>query len=436
METIKVGLIGYGTIGQGVIKLLRENEADLTARLGARLELAGVADVDITRPRKVKVKKELLTTDPYRLINDPGVPIVVELVGDWPGVRKQVIDALKAGKSVVTANKALLAKHGDEIFRAAIEARQDVYYEAAVCGTIPIIRVLREGLAANRIEAVYGIVNGTCNYILTEMSAGRGDYPDILAAAQARGYAEAKPEADVEGYDASHKLAILINLGFGVPVKQNQIHREGITRVTAGDIMAAKHLGYTIKLLAIAKRTNGGLEARVHPTLIPDSSTLASVNGVFNAVYVVGNMSGPTLYYGRGAGQDPTAAAVVADVMELARRIRRGDAPRRLPGGAFLDGHRSALKVVDVRQIESDYYLSMNVADRPGVLASVAGLLGRHQISIRTVIQRHREKGLEATIVIVTHKAREENMLKALEGFKKLKVVKGPVRMIRIENNI
>jgi len=436
METIKVGLIGYGTIGQGVIRLLRENEADITARLGARLALAGVADVDIDRPRKVKVKRGLLTTDPYRLINDPDVPIIVELVGDWPNVKKQVIDALRAGKSVVTANKALLAKHGDEIDRAAREAGQDVYYEAAVCGTIPIIRVLREGLAANRIEAVYGIVNGTCNYILTEMSAGRGDYADILAAAQQKGYAEARPEADVEGYDASHKLAILINLGFGVPVKLNQIHREGITRVTAGDIMAAKHLGYTIKLLAIAKRTPAGLEARVHPTLIPDSSTLASVNGVFNAVYVVGNMSGPTLYYGRGAGQDPTAAAVVADVMELARRILRGDPPRRLPSGAFRDGHRPDLKVLDVKQIETEYYLNMNVADRPGVLAQVAGALGKNQISIRTVIQRNREKGLEATIVIVTHRAREANMIKALAAFKSLKMVRGPVRMIRIENNI
>lgn len=435
METIKVGLIGYGTIGQGVIKLLRENEADITARLGARLELAGVADVDISRPRKVKVKKEILTTDPYRLINDPEVPIIIELVGDWPNVKKQVIDSLKAGKSVVTANKALLAKHGDEIMRAAEDAGQDIYYEASVGGTIPIIRVLREGLAANRIEAIYGIVNGTCNYILTEMSAGRGDYPEILAAAQAKGYAEAKPEADVEGYDASHKLAILINLGFGVPIKLNKIHREGITRITAADIAAAQQMGYTIKLLAIAKRTGAGLEARVHPTLIPNSSTLASVSGAFNAVYVVGNMSGPTLYYGRGAGQDPTAAAVVGDVMELARRILRGDSPRRLPGGAFGEGHRSNLRIADIKKIETEYYLNMNVADRPGVLAQVASALGKNQISIRSVIQKDRDRGPEAGIVIVTHRAREENMQKALAAFKSLPAVKGPVRMIRIENN-
>jgi len=318
--------------------------------------------------------------------------------------------------------------------RTAAEFDQDVYYEASVCGAIPIIRVLREGLAANRIESVSGIVNGTCNYILTEMSAGRGDYPEILAAAQQKGYAEAKPEADVEGYDAAHKLAILIALGFGIPVKLNQIHREGITRVTAADIMAASHLGYTIKLLAIAKRTAGGLEARVHPTLIPNGSTLASVGGAFNAVSVLGNMSGPTLYYGRGAGQDPTAAAVVSDVMELARRIRRGDPPRRLPSGAFQDGYVSALKIVNIEEIETEYYLNMHVADRPGVLSRVAGVLGKNRISIRSVIQKNRERGREAAIVIVTHRAREEDMQKALLAFKHLPVVKGPVHMIRIED--
>lgn len=436
MASVKIGIIGYGTIAQGVIRLLRENAEEIEARLGGAIEIAGVSDVDLTRPRKVKVKKSLLTNDPRRLISDPEIPIIVELAGDWPGVKELILGALRAGKSVVTANKAILAKHGEEIMRTAAHNEQDVYYEASVCGTIPIIRVLREGLAANRIEAIYGIVNGTCNYILTEMSAGRGDYHQALTAAQAKGYAEAKPEADVEGYDAAHKLALLVRLGFGVPIKLNQIHREGISKITAADITAAHELGYAVKLLAIAKRTGGGLEARVHPTLIPKSATLASVAGAFNAVYVVGNMSGPTLYYGKGAGMDPTAAAVVADLMELGRRVLRDDLPRRLPAGAFQDGYLPSFRALKMPEIESEYYLRMDVADRPGVLSKVSGVIGENGISIRSVIQRYREKGQVASIVIMTHKAREAQMQSALQAFKKLPVVKGAGHMIRIEANL
>lgn len=436
MEKVKVGLLGYGTVGQGVISLLRQNRDEIAAKLGAGIELAGVADVDVRSPRKVKLKKGLLTSDPYRLINDPDVPIIIELVGDWPGVKQLVLDSLKAGKSVVTANKALLAKHGDEIIRTAVRCGREVYYEASVCGTIPIIRVLREGLVANRIDAVYGIVNGTCNYILTEMSAGRGDYKDILAAAQARGYAEARPESDVEGYDAAHKLAILIRLAFGIPVKLGQIHREGITRIEAADIMAAAHLGYAIKLLAIAKRRDGGIEARVHPTLIPESAPLAAVAGAYNAVYISGNYSGPTLYYGKGAGQGPTAAAVVGDVIELARRVLRDDPPRRLPYGAFQDGHKASLKLLPMEQVESEYYLRLKVADQPGVLSKVSGVLGRNSISIRSVIQRNREEGPLAAIVIVTHRALEARVRKALTEIARLKVVRGPVHMVRIESGL
>lgn len=436
MKKLKVGLIGYGTVGQGVIRLLKENKKEIEARLGAGIELAGVADIDIKTPRKVKVKKDLLTSDPYRLIRDPEVPIIIELVGDWPGVKKLVLDALRAGKSVVTANKALLGKHGEEVMKTAQRCNQDLYYEASVCGTIPIIRVLREGLCANRIDAVYGIVNGTCNYILTGMSQGRGDYKSILEDAQAAGYAEAKPEADVEGFDAAHKLALLVRTGFGVPIKLNQIHREGITRITNADIEAASHFGYTIKLLAIAKRVSGGIEARVHPTLVPRDALLAGVAGVFNAVYVIGNMSGPTLYYGQGAGQDPTAAAVVGDVMELSRRILRGDTPRRLPFGAFHDGYTPRTKVLGIHEIVSRYYIRMEVADQPGVLSNVSGELGKCDISIRSVLQRNQERGAVAKIVIMTHEAREENMQKALTALKKLAVVKGSLRMIRIESEI
>jgi homoserine dehydrogenase len=266
------------------------------------------------------------------------------------------------------------------------------------------------------------------------MTAGQGDYPEILARAQAAGYAEAKPEADVEGYDAAHKLAILMRLGFGVPIKLNRIHREGISKVTKSDIAAAEELGYRIKLLAIAKRTEKGLEARVHPTLIPKNSPLASVGGIYNAVYVVGNMSGPTLYYGKGAGQDPTAAAVVSDLIELSRRILHGDLARRLPSGAFQDNYTPPLNVLPIHEIESEYYLRMDVTDRPGVLSQVAGVLGQNEISIRSVVQRDREKGQVASLVIMTHRAREDRMLNAQEAFKRLPVVKGAGHMIRIEN--
>ncbi len=436
MSKVGVGLVGYGTIGQGVIKLLKENREEIKARLGAEIELRGVADIDVASPREVKVKKGLLTSDPYKLINDPDVPVIIELVGDYPGVKKMILDALEAGKSVVTANKALLAKHGDEIMKTARRAGQDVYYEASVCGTIPIIRVLREGLSANRINGVYGIVNGTCNYVLTEMSAGRGDYKEILEKAQEEGYAERDPAADVHGHDAVHKLTILARLAFSAPVSISRIHREGITRITSADIMAARHLGYSIKLLAIAKRREHGIEARVHPTLIPEGHPLAAVSGVYNAVYVCGNFSGPTLYYGKGAGREPTAAAVVADVIELCRRVLDKAPPRRLPFGAFQDDFSPGVSLLSMKRVESEYYLRLRVADRPGVLSKVSGVLGRHSISIRSVIQRNQKRGPEAAIVIMTHKALEERMSRALGELKKLKVVKGSVHVIRIETEL
>jgi homoserine dehydrogenase len=268
------------------------------------------------------------------------------------------------------------------------------------------------------------------------MTMGRGDYKDILATAQAKGFAEAKPEADVEGYDAAHKLAILIRLGFGVPVKLNQIHREGISKVSQADIEAAAYFGYAVKLLAIAKRTAGGIEARVHPTLVPKDSTLAAVSGPFNAVYVVGNMAGPTLYSGAGAGADPTASAVVGDVIELARRVLRGDAPRRLPFGGFQDGREIGTKIADMKEIRTRYYVRLEVADRPGVLSRVAGIFGENDISIRSVNQRNRERGPVAIIVIMTHEAREENFQKALDRLKRMPEIKGPPHMMRIEADL
>jgi homoserine dehydrogenase len=439
---VRLGLLGWGTIGQGVIKTLRENSRDIESRLGARLVLAGVADPDLKSPRKIRPNKSILTRDPMHLIQDPGIQIIIELIGDHPGVKGLVLSALRNKKSVVTANKALIAKHGDEIFRVAERHGQDIYYEASVGGGIPIIRVMREGLAANRISSILGIVNGTCNYILTEMAAGRGDYPDILDQAQKLGYAEADPRADVEGIDSAHKLAILVRLGFGLPVKLKQIFRQGITSITPLDIEAAREFGYAIKLLAIAKLTDGGVEARVHPTLIPSRSLLASVDGPFNAIYVTGNMVGPTMYYGQGAGRDATASAVVADCMELARNISQADKeareihPRRLPSGAFISDQSSRLAFMNMSEIMSRYYLRLMVRDQPGVLSRIAGILARDKISISQVIQRGPRGGASVPIVIMTHEAKERSIQKAISGINRLKVVLKPVQMIRIETRL
>jgi len=435
MKTVSVGLLGWGTIGQGVIKLLRKNQKLIEDRLGARLALAGVADPDLSRPRRVKVARRLLTPDPYRLIRDPKVPLIVELIGDWPGVKEMILAALRAGKSVVTANKALLAKHGVELFAEAQKRGVDIYYEASVAGGVPIIRTLREGLIANKIQAVYGIVNGTCNYILTEMSQHRGDFQTILQSAQANGYAEANPAADVEGHDASHKLAILIRLGFGVPIRLNQIYREGITALAPADFEAASEFGFAIKLLAIAKLKDGQVEARVHPTLIPARSLLAGVGGVFNAVYVVGDFVGPTLYYGRGAGMDPTASAVVSDLIELARNYLRGQPGRRLPSGSFQDDRPQKQRVMPQREVVSQYYLRMQVRDQPGVLSAISGQLARERISISAVVQRG-PGGKTAPIVMLTHAAPEAAMEKALTRLNRLAVVHKPIQRIRIETSL
>lgn len=435
MKSVAVGVLGYGTIGQGVIKLLQKNARLIADRLGGRLVLAGVADPDLRRPRQVKVDPRLLTTDPYRLIRDPKIPLIVELIGDWPGVKELILAALRAGKSVVTANKALLAKHGDELFAAAARQGVDIYYEASVAGGVPIIRILREGLIANRIQAVYGIVNGTCNYLLTEMSRGAGEFRTILKQAQANGYAEANPAADVEGHDASHKLALLIRLGFGLPIRLDQIYREGITGLAPADFEAAAEFGFAIKLLAIAKLKAGQVEARVHPTLIPRGSLLADVGGVFNAVYVVGDFTGPTLYYGRGAGMDPTASAVVSDLMELARRHLRGESGRRLPSGSFQDSRPQKLKVMPRTKVLTQYYLRMEVADKPGVLSKISGQLAQERISISAVVQRG-PGGKTAPIVMLTHSAPEAAMERALKRLNRLEVVRRPIQRIRIETGL
>ncbi len=436
MKEVKIGLLGYGTVGQGVVKLLKENAREIEAKIGARLVLGGVADLDIKSKREVPVDRKLLTTNASKLINDPDIPIIIELIGDHPAVKTMILDAFAAGKSVVTANKAILAKHGNQIYKAAERHGQDIYYEAAVAGTIPILRSLREGLAANRVQSIYGIVNGTCNYILTEMSHGRGSYHEILKAAQDRGYAEANPAADVEGYDAAHKLAILVRLGFGLPITLKQIHREGIVHITPKDIESAKEFGYVIKLLAIAKKLNGKVEARVHPTLIPEDSLLAQVNDAYNAVYVVGNFSGPTMYFGKGAGMEATASAVVGDVIELARNHLAGSGQRRLPSHGFTNEMSGKLEVMPTSEIQSQYYLKLKVKDQPGVLSSISGILGRNKISIRSVIQ-HGPEGALVPIVIITYKTPESALQTALTAIKALREVeKKSAQLLRIETEL
>jgi homoserine dehydrogenase len=436
MKEVKIGLIGYGTIGQGVVKLLRENQKDIEARIGGRLQLVGVADKDWRTPRKVSLDKTLRLNDAYKLINDPEVKIIIELVGNFPGVKQMLISALKNGKAVVTANKALLAQEGDRIFQVAKKYGSDIYFGASVAGGIPILRILREGLSANRIQAIYGIVNGTCNYILTRMQESGLEYSSALKEAQAQGYAEANPEADVEGIDASHKLAILLRLGFGVSVPLNKIFRKGISRLSHLDLTAASELKYRVKLLAIAKETNGFIEARVHPTLIPERSMLAQVNGVYNAIYVKGNFVGPTLFYGQGAGMDATASAVMSDVMELARNILQGRAPGRLSPEGFISLNPHQLRLKPMEELIGAYYLRFWVKDQAGVLAKIGGILGKCKISINSVIQHPARSGNSVPLVIITHNALEKNIQKAVAEINRLAVVLSPVQLIRIATEL
>jgi len=436
MKEVKVGLIGFGTVGQGVVRLLCENEKEISARIGASLKLAGVADNDWKRLRKVALPKTLRLSDHRKLIDDPEIKIIIELVGDHPGVKEIIISALEAGKWVVTANKAILSKHGSQIFETAKKANAEIYFGASVAGGIPILRVLREGLAANRIQAIYGIVNGTCNYILTRMEEADLEYSAALKEAQEKGYAEANPASDVEGIDASHKLSILLRLGFGMSVPIEKIFRKGISRLSHLDLQAARELGYRIKLLAIARVTDGKIEARVHPTLVPQNSMLGNVMGVNNAIYVVGNFVGPTLYYGRGAGMDATASAVVSDVMELARNLAQGRGPGRLRPDGYVTLNPQKLKLKPMTELVSPYYLRVWVKDEPGVLAKISGILARQKISISSVIQHEVKEKNSVPLVIVTHQALEKSIQKAVTEINNLSIVLNPVQLIRIATEL
>ncbi len=432
---IKVGLLGFGTIGTGVVKLLQQNGDLIEQRLGARLTLARIADLDITTDRGVVVDPALLTTRAEEILGDPQIEVVIELIGGYEPARTFVLKAIEAGKHVVTANKALLALHGEEIFAAAERRGVDIQFEASVAGGIPIISALKENLGANRFSSVVGILNGTCNYILTRMTDNDEEFADVLREAQAKGYAEADPTFDLEGIDTAHKLAILLSLCFGTRVPFKKIHTEGISRISALDIQYAKQFGYKIKLLAIGKLDGGQVEARVHPTMVPLQFPLADVHGVFNAVRVVGDFVGPVMLYGRGAGMEATASAVAGDLMAIARNLLSGSAVRTPPRG-YLPEHIAELPIKPMERIISQYYLRFGVVDRPGVLAQIAGILGRHNISIASMIQPERQVGGAVPIVLMTHEAREADVRGALLEIDELAVVHGGSRFIRIESDL
>ena len=431
MKEIKIALLGLGTVGGGVVKVLETHGAEMQERTGCRLVLRRVADADLTRPREgLDLARLPLVGDANQVLNDPEVQIVIELVGGLEPARTFILKALAAGKHVVTANKALLAHHGAEIFAEARRNRVMIGFEAAVAGGIPLIRAVKEGLPANHILSAFGIVNGTCNYILSKMTDEGRDFSEVLKEAQARGYAESDPTLDIEGLDSAHKLQILASLAFRTTVDLKDIFTEGITGVSRDDVVNASELGYRIKLLAIAKAADGALEARVHPTMIPAGSPMAAVSGVFNAVFITGDNVGNLMFYGRGAGQLPTASAVWSDTLDIARRVAHG-LPALDVDLPSVSGTPLPLRPMD--EIRSAYYLRVMAMDRPGVLAQVAGILGHHDISLVSVLQKQRAHGEAVPVVMMTHDARERDMRAALAGIDKLAVVASRTTMIRVE---
>ncbi|MBI2525577.1 MAG: homoserine dehydrogenase [Candidatus Rokubacteria bacterium] len=431
MTEIRIGLLGLGTVGAGVVKILDSHRDEMQERTDCQLTLAAVADADLTRPREgIDLARLPLCPDAAQVLEDPSIQIVIELIGGLEPARTFILRAVAAGKHVVTANKALLAHHGTEIFEEARRHRVMLGFEAAVAGGIPLLRAVREGLPANRMASVFGIVNGTCNYILSKMTDEGLDFSVVLKEAQARGYAEADPTLDIEGMDSAHKLQILAMLAFRTSLDLKDIYTEGITGVGHEDVTNAAELGYRIKLLAIAKASDGGLEARVHPTMIPAQSPLAAVSGVYNAVFITGDNVGNLMFYGRGAGQLPTASAVWSDALEIARRVAHGipALPVELPSVA-----KAPLPLRPMDEIRSAYYLRVMALDRPGVLAQVAGILGRHDISLVSVLQKGRAEGEAVPVVMMTHEARERDMRAALAAIDRLPVVASRTTMIRVE---
>lgn len=433
-KEIYLGLIGFGTIGTGVVKLLSENRELIKRRLGADLIIKRIADLDIESPRGVSVKRDILTTDANAVLEDPEISIVIELMGGYEPAKSFLIKAMRNKKHVVTANKALLASYGQDIFSVADEEMVNVGFEASVGGTIPIIKTLKEGLVANNIESLFGIMNGTSNYILTRMTDEHKAFDLVLKEAQDLGFAEADPTYDVEGIDAAHKLAITLTLSYGKRVNFEDIHREGISGISEQDIEFAGELGYKIKLLAIAIRKKDAIEARIHPTMIPFDHILASVNGNYNAFHIVGDASDSVFLYGQGAGMMPTASAVISDLVDIGRDAMKGTW-RRVPLRSFQKEYIEDINLMPMDDIVTNYYLRFSAVDRPGVLSKISGILGINNISIASVIQKERKLDGAVPIVMTTHKSREKDMRIALSEINKLDTVLGKTVLIRIEDS-
>ena len=433
-KTVNVGILGFGTVGSGTARILVENKDLLSARLGFPVTLKRIADLDIKKDRGIALGKDVLTTDARQVTDNPDIDIVVELIGGLGVARQLMMRAIKNGKHIVTANKALLAEHGQEIFGAAKKCGVNVGFEASVGGGIPIIKALGEGLIANRINYVYGIVNGTSNYILTKMTNEGVEFSKVLKEAQELGYAEADPTLDVGGADSAHKLAILASLAFGIPLSYESVYTEGITGITPLDISFASELGFKIKLLAIAKAADGQVELRVHPTMLPKDYLISKVDGVMNAIYVNGQETGDTLYYGRGAGNMPTGSAVVSDIAGIAQRIMSGAPPKSGLGAIKMKKSGPPMGLRRMDEVESMYYFRFSALDRPMVLSKISGVLGENNISIASVIQKGRKEGGAVPLVILTHKAMERNVRKALKKIDSLRaVVTGKTCLIRVE---
>ena len=434
MQSVKIGVLGLGTVGSGTVNVLSRNIKEITRRAGRDIEITRAADRTMDKKRDCDTSGIKLTTDAFEIVNDPEIHVVVELIGGTGIARELVLAAIENGKHVITANKALIALHGNELFAKAQAKGVTIAFEAAVAGGIPIIKAMREGLSANRIEWLAGIINGTGNYILTEMRDKGRDFPDVLAEAQALGYAEADPTFDVEGVDAAHKLTIMASIAFGIPLQFDKAYTEGISKVAQEDVLYAAELGYIIKHIGITKQTEHGIELRVHPTLIPHRRLIANVDGVMNAVLIKGDAVGPTLYYGAGAGSDATASAVVADIVDVVR-VLTTDPENRVPHLAFQPDAILDMPILPIHDVITSYYLRIHTDDEPGVLANITRILAEQKISIEAILQKEPEdhNGI-VPVIMLTQKVVEKNMDLAIKDIEALKTVKDSVMRIRMES--
>ncbi len=431
MKTIRVGLLGLGQVGTGFYEILKSKKSFFKRETGVSIEIKKIAVKRKSKKRKVRVPKKILTSNALEVIRDPKIDVIIELIGGTGKARQYVKEALKNGKHVVTANKALLAVHGDEIFKLAVKNKVWINFEASVGGGIPIMKALREGLVANRVDSIYSIINGTSNYILSSMSEEQRDFKEALLEAQKKGFAEADPTFDIEGVDAAHKLAILSRFCFGGSVRFKDVHCEGISRIRSEDISFAEDFGFRIKLLAIAKSGTKGVEARVQPTLLPRTHILANVNGAFNAVLLRGDEVGEVLLYGQGAGPHPTASAIFSDLIDIAKR-----GSKRLADDDYLmRGLRKKIKLKNISSILSRYYLRFHIVDRPGVLAQISRILGKHSVSISDCVQKENCTGRIVPLILLTHPAHEKSVSNAIKQIDRMNIVRGKSQVIRIEES-